>query len=100
MITDWGNWMASNRYSLGGTVEVINGHNYWNKRVFLKSPDDLEIKIDSRYHQKPYLLAFDYYGSDHLSWFILQYNNILDVTTEFVNGATIYIPTVARFRSL
>jgi len=85
------------RYSVGGTT-TINGNNiaWWERNTFATSPDDVPITIVRKYSRRPELMAFDVYGRASLQWFILQYNNILDVNTEFVEGTTIMLPTRVR----
>jgi hypothetical protein len=81
------------RYSKGGTVENIKKPGFWVRTVFPKSADDLIMTIQKKYVKKPYLLAFDIYGRQELGWFVLQYNDMIDPTTEFVEGVRIQLPT-------
>jgi hypothetical protein len=87
------------RYSQGGTTEVLkNRIGYWDRRVFPTDSTDIVITLDNQYHRKPWLVAYDVYKDVELMWFILQYNNILDVDTEFVTGTVLRLPTTYRLR--
>lgn len=82
------------RYTKGGKVDSSG---FWSRTIFTKSYDDLTITISKKYHRRPHLLADDIYGTSEVMWFVLQYNDIIDVQTEFVEGRVITLPTVTRF---
>jgi hypothetical protein len=85
------------RYVRGGITEQFPTRlGWWERIVFTQSKDDILLTINSKYHLRPDLLAFDAYGSPSYMWIILQYNNILDINTEFVEGMNIVIPTPTR----
>lgn len=85
------------RYSYGGSSGVFEDRTgFWQRQIYPKHDSDIKIEIDSRYHKRPWLVAHDKYRNSELMWFILQYNNILDVEEEFVMGKTIVIPTLTR----
>jgi hypothetical protein len=85
------------RYSKGGISEIKgNRLAWWERKVFPRSHADIPLTISAQYHLRPDLLAAALYGRDSLQWFILQYNNINDIHTEFVQGAVIVLPTRAR----
>ena len=88
---------TNSRYVKGG-VSTQSGNllGWWSRTNFTRSPDDVTMTINTKYHQNPGLLANDVYGNANLFWFILQYNNILDVTTEFVSGTTLLLPLPQR----
>lgn len=86
----------NSRYIKGGTVDDTSKPGFWIRSTFPKAADDLSITITDRYSNKPYLIAFELYGTEELGWFVLQYNNILDSTTELVSGAVIQLPTPKR----
>ena len=89
--------IQNTRYSKGGISSVISNKLGWWERVPLsKSTSDYNITLDAKYHNRPDLLAYDLYGKASLMWVILQYNSILDVTTEFVVGAEIVAPNRMR----
>lgn len=83
----------NSRYIKGGTVDNINKPGFWTRTIFPKSSDDITFILSDKYSQKPYLVAYDLYGTAELGWFVLQYNDIIDATTEFVSGKTITLPT-------
>ena len=87
------------RYIKGGTTAIYKDRlGWWERTVFEKSVDDVQLVIGPKYHQKPHLVAYDIYNRVDLMWFILQYNNIIDVTTEFVEGVTITLPLPRRLQ--
>lgn len=89
--------IARGRYVSGGRVEkVSNRLGWWERKIFPSSVDDVNYVLVSRYNQRPDLLAYDAYGYSHLAWFILQYNNIINIHEEFVTGSTIILPTRTR----
>ncbi len=87
----------NSRYIQGGTTDLFaNRIGFWQRRTFPKHETDVKFVIDARCDQKPWLVAHDKYGDVELMWFVLQYNTILDVTTEFVAGKTISLPIPSR----
>jgi hypothetical protein len=90
---------ARSRYLVGGqTVILRDSVGWWNRTIFSTSVDDVQLILGPKYHQKPYLVAHDIYGKADLMWFVLQYNNIIDVTTEFIEGITIMLPLPRRLQ--
>lgn len=87
------------RYRSGGYTELFpNRLGWWERTVYQTSRDDVDYVIEPKYNIRPDLLAYDVYGSPRYMWLILQYNNILDVNTEFVSGKTISLPTPTRVK--
>lgn len=85
------------RYLQGGTVELRGDKlGWWERKLFDRSPTDVSYTITSKYANRPDLLAFDLYGRANLQWFVMQYNNALDVYTDFNEGTTIVLPTRGR----
>lgn len=80
------------RHEKGGTLD--NG--FWKRTNFSKSLDDLKITISSKYVKRPDLVAYDLYGRPDLMWFVLQYNDILNIN-EFVLNKQITLPSPSRF---
>lgn len=91
---------AGSRYKQGGTTDV-NGVRlgWWERKIYPKSPSDIPFTLTARYHLRPDLLAADVYGKDSLMWFVLDYNNISDIPTEFIEGAEVILPTRKRLLS-
>lgn len=56
--------------------------------------EDILYTIESHYHLRPDLLAFDLYSSSRLWWIFAQRNLdvIKDPVYDFVLGTTIYLP--------
>jgi len=87
----------NSRYVQGGSTDVFKERlGFWQRRALPKHQTDVAYTIDARCDKKPWLVAHDKYGDVELMWFVLQYNTILDVTTEFVAGKTILLPTPSR----
>lgn len=85
------------RFIHGGTPTVKgNRIGWWERRIFERSPLDVPFVITKRYDRRPDLLAYDLYGRANLMWFVLQYNNISDVNTEFIEGTELTLPTSHR----
>jgi hypothetical protein len=85
------------RYSYGGKSTVVgNNIGWWERTTFTTSTTDVPYVLEAKYHQRPDLLAASMYGKSTLMWFVLQYNNIVDVQEEFVTGASLQLPTKAR----
>ncbi len=85
------------RYVHGGkTTSSGNRLGWWERRVFDESPSDVPFVVTKRYALRPDLLAYDMYGRANLMWFILQYNNVSDITVDFVEGSEIVLPTAQR----
>ena len=85
------------RYTQGGRTDVYPTRlGWWERETIDSSVDDITLKIIAPHNRRPDLVANDYYGDPTLAWIILQYNNILDINTEFVAGKTITIPSPTR----
>ena len=85
------------RYWGGGYTDV-NGNmlGWWERTIFVKDPSDVTFELIQKYNHRPDLVSFDMYGRSDLQWFVMQYNNISDVTVEFVTGTNIVVPTRSR----
>ena len=87
------------RYIQGGRTETFaNRLGFWDRKIFERDSSDEKLIITAKYAGRPWVLAHDRYKDVNYTWFILQYNNILDIETEFVAGATIFLPTPYRLR--
>lgn len=85
------------RYAQGGKVEkFVNRLGWWERTVYARQPDDLVIMIERKFHKRPDLLAHHLYGRANLMWVLLQFNNIIDIETEFVHGRIITAPSFSR----
>lgn len=90
----------SGRYIQGGSVEQYpNRIGWWERKIMTPDSSDIDFQITIKYDKRPELLAYDLYGSARLMWLLLQFNNIVDINTEFITGKTIRVPTRARVYS-
>lgn len=89
------------RYTQGGSSVQTNTLGWWERRIIPYADDDTFIEISGRYNRRPDIVAYDFYQKAIYQWVILQYNNIVDINTEFVTGATIRLPSRSRlFREI
>lgn len=88
---------ALGRYGYGGGV-VDYGYRlgWWERTHIAAAPTDITITLTNKYTKRPDLLSYDVYGQSTLMWLVLQYNNIIDVNSEFVEGAIIKLPAKTR----
>jgi hypothetical protein len=85
------------RYWGGGYTDVKgNRLGWWERTVFATDPSDITFELIQKYNRRPDLVSYDVYGRSDLQWLVMQYNNISDVTVEFVTGTTIILPTRSR----
>lgn len=90
----------NSRYVQGGESESLqNRIGWWERRIFQKGLDDVTIILNARYSKRPDVLAFDVYNQASLMWFVLQYNTIVDINTEFIEGREIRLPPLRRIQS-
>lgn len=100
MATTRSTQIQTGRYVQGGDSDSTTGKlGWWERRIFPRSTSDVQFKISTKYHRRPDLLAFDVYGRATLMWVILQYNNIVDINEEFLEGKTITLPTQVRLQT-
>lgn len=90
----------NSRLLQGGDTE-INGDKlgWWDKAITQTDISDGIFTITPQFSGRPYYLAEVLYGRSDLEWVILQYNNIVDVTTEFVTGNILTLPHPQRIRT-
>ena len=92
--------VANGRYSHGGTTDVLSNRlGWWERTNFKKLPMDIKMVVTKRYAGRPDLVAYDVYGRTTLMWVVLQYNTILDIAEDFVEGTQITLPTRSRLFS-
>jgi hypothetical protein len=88
------------RYVQGGKAETTKKYVGWWERsntLISSAPDDIVIdSLPLIYEGRPDLLSYDLYDNNNLEWIILQYNSIVDINEEFVEGARLVVPSVAR----
>ena len=92
--------IKTTRYVNGGaTTQYPTRLGWWERYNFPISRDDVAYTIEPQYHLRPDLLSYRIYGTPAYMWLILQYNNILDINTEFVQGSIIALPTPTRVKT-
>lgn len=85
------------RYVQGGLTDRFrNRLGWWERFPLERQTDDIRVTITKDTEGRPDLVAFRIYKKATLMWLVLQYNNIVDINTEFVAGKTIVLPTPRR----
>lgn len=85
------------RYVAGGSTEINqHGLEWWERAILTSAPDDILYKVEKKFENRLDLIASIFLGEPRYWWIIAQYNNVLDVSAEIKEGATIYIPSMAR----
>jgi hypothetical protein len=87
------------RYIQGGKTDInIKRLGWWERFIDIETDQvsDITIVIDTKYDNRPDLIAHDYYKNANLAWIVLQYNNIVDIKEEFIKGKIITIPSFNR----
>jgi hypothetical protein len=88
----------NSRMLQGGIVEEEGDFlKFWERRNFIRNSDtDFVLTVTRQYEGRPDLIAFDVYDRASLGWLVLQYNNIVDPTTELVAGTQLTLPDRGR----
>lgn len=87
----------NSRMLQGGDADIIGKKIGWWERK-LSSPNVNQyflVELDITTNKRPDLLSTQYYDTPAYDWIILQYNNIVDITEEFVIGKEIKMPTLS-----
>ncbi len=85
------------RYVQGGTADRFPTRvGWWERKLLPRSDTDFTIVIESSEDRRPDLVAARIYGKPSLQWLVLQYNNIVDIETEFLAGTEIRLPQQRR----
>jgi hypothetical protein len=91
---------ATGRYTQGGLVDKFqNRLGWWERLPLERQTDDLRFPISKEYEGRPDLVAHRVYKRATLAWLVLQYNNIVDINTEFVTGRTLVLPSQQRVQT-
>ncbi len=89
--------VKTGRYTQGGLVDRYNRRlGWWERFPMDRSTDDIRFVITKQYENRPDLVAYAVYEKSTLAWLVLQYNNIVDINTEFVTGKVLTLPTPQR----
>lgn len=87
----------SGRYTQGGDTIVLEDRlGWWERTDIEERQDDDEFLVTSKYVGRPDLIAYDKWGKANLAWLVLQYNNIVDLTEELVEGTLLVLPSHRR----
>lgn len=86
------------RYVQGGETEVFEKRLGWWDRKELPEPsiNDTIYTIKPEEESRPDITSNKFYERADLDWFILQYNNIVDINEEYVVGKQIFLPSRTR----
>ena len=85
------------RYVQGGITTVkSNKLDWWEKLPIKQDSTDVVVVISAVYNRRPDIMAKYFYGKSTLMWVILQFNNIVDINEEFIEGKEIRVPTRIR----
>ena len=88
------------RYTQGGTVDKFkNRLGWWERLPLERQTDDLRFPITKEFEGRPDLVAHRVYKKATLAWLVLQYNNIVDINTEFVTGKMLALPSQLRVQT-
>lgn len=87
----------NSRYVQGGTTDKYKNRIGWfERRVIERRDDDITVIIRKTEEHRPDLLSYRIYGKSNLMWLVLQYNNIIDIETEFLTDKEIILPNPRR----
>lgn len=85
------------RYVQGGETDRYPTRlGWWERRLFNKRNDDIVVTIQTNEARRPELVANRVYGKATYAWLVLQYNNIVDINTEFLPGVELRLPNERR----
>ena len=89
--------LKESRYVQGGTTDRYrNRLGWWERKLFSYEDTDITITLLPSEAGRPDLVAARIYGKATLAWLVLQYNNIVDIETEFTTGTEIRLPSQRR----
>lgn len=85
------------RYVQGGITDIFAARlGWWERRVLKESVDDITFIVEKHMEGRPDLISHVVYGTRHYSWLVLQYNNIVDVNDELIQGRELTLPRPTR----
>lgn len=89
--------LKESRYVQGGTTDRYPTRlGWWERKKIEKRDNDLRVVVRTNEDRRPDLMAARIYGNARLQWLVLQYNNIVDIQTEFLPGMELRLPTQRR----
>lgn len=85
------------RYTQGGTTDRFSNRlGFWERRKLVQRDSDITHIIQPAEDRRPDLVSAHVYGKDIYIWIVLQFNNIVDIETEFVAGRELRLPNPQR----
>jgi hypothetical protein len=89
------------RYTSGGTTEVSGRFmEWWERRTYVRDQTDTIYTVERRFEGRLDQLSAIFLGDSRHWWLIAMYNNLLDPTTEVVEGRVLFIPSPERANEL
>lgn len=84
------------------TDDYVKYLDIWNPVKIVESANDVSMVIESKYHKRPDLMAFDIYGSPRLWWIFAIRNKdvLIDPIEDFVSGMSVVVPSVDTVEGL
>lgn len=86
----------TSRYVAGGTTEVGQALEWWERRKFELANDDVFYTVDDAFKHRLDLIAAYLYDDTSLWWLIAQFNNIIDPFDEVIVGRVLRAPSKDR----
>ena len=91
----------NSRYVSGGETEVnIKSLEWWERKVFSPSDDDIKYVVERKMEKRIAQIATIFLGDPKLWWIIAQYNNILDPVSEIYEGRILLIPNKDKMNTM
>jgi len=88
---------GTNRYTQGGLSDYYDVRvGWWERNVFERDATDIIFYVDNNNEFRPDLISYAVYNSPRYTWLVLQYNNIVDINEELVNGTRLLLPSTGR----
>ena len=89
------------RYTRGGISDIFDNRvGWWERTTFNEHPTDLFFRIDTKTAMRPDLISNMMYDTPTYAWLVLQFNNIVDINLELVEGVIIKLPTPSRLNTV
>jgi hypothetical protein len=89
--------VRDSRYVQGGDTDRYPMRlGWWERRLLERSDTDITVTVLASENNRPDLVSNRIYGKSTYVWLVLQYNNIVDVQTEFLTGTELVLPSPRR----
>ena len=87
----------NSRYVQGGETEIYsNRTGWWERRIFERQDDDILFTVTAATEKRPDTISDLIYGKAIYAWLVLEYNHIIDIETELLAGAELFLPSRER----